>query len=60
MENIFTILQQIFLGKEDKSVRVGISEFKKNTIPTIQKKRTFKKTSPQQLKISELMRKTSC
>jgi len=60
MENIFTILQQIFLGKEDKSVKVGISEFRKNTIPSIKKKHSFKKTPPQQLKISELMRKSSC
>jgi len=60
MGNILSILVQIFTGKEDESFRVGISEFKQ--APEIVEKRVkiTKKISPQQLRLSELMRKSSC
>ncbi|MBP3821087.1 hypothetical protein J6G99_05530 [bacterium] len=56
MENIITILQQIFMGKEDCNARVGLSEFKKKVQTPVQKlKKSSKK--PQELRLSELMRK---
>lgn len=57
MGNIITILSQIFMGKEDESLRVGISEFRQQVIPVIKKTKSSKKIAPQQLRISELMRK---
>ena len=58
MGNIITILQQIFTGKEDSSVRVGLSEFKKNSAPVKRYRKISEKTPvPQELKLSELMRK---
>lgn len=59
MNDIIRFLQEIFMGKENNSMRVGISEFKK-TKPvkyTSQNKSLFKQTPPQQLRLSELMRK---
>lgn len=62
MGNFISFLQSIFLGKETETVRVGLSEFKKKTqtnIPSIKKKSIFIKKAPQELKLSELMRKGS-
>ena len=58
--NIILILQQIFFGKEDPAQRVGISEFKKKPSQIKYKKIFKKKVEPQELKLSELMRKGSC
>ena len=58
MENIISVLQQIFMGKEDSNARVGLSEFKqvKETI----KATPAKKHAPKELRLSELMRRESC
>ena len=58
MENIISVLQQIFMGKEDLHARVGLSEFKALQEP-VQKKQV-KKHAPKELRLSELMRKESC
>ena len=61
MGNILTILQQIFTGKDDMNARVGISEFKKVSSPVKRfRKVSGKSPAPQQLRLSELMRKSSC
>ena len=60
MGNIISILEQIFMGKEDLSLRVGISEFKKVPSKIQYRKKFARKNAPQQLKLSELMRKGSC
>ncbi len=58
MENIISVLQQIFMGKEDTSIKIGLSEYKKEDKP-LAGKYTMKKNPPKELKISELMRKES-
>ena len=58
METIITVLQQIFLGKEDTNSRVGLSEFKQVKEPV--KNITLPKHTPKELRISELMRRESC
>ncbi len=59
MGNIITFLQEIFLGKENTSVHIGISEFKKTAAIkySAKKKSLFKQNRPQELRLSELMRK---
>ena len=58
MGNIITILQQIFMGKEDTDARVGISEFKTVSEPVKRYRKVSAKTpSAQKLRLSELMRK---
>lgn len=59
MGNILSFLQEIFFGKENNSMRVGISEFKKTSASKYKAKKTsiFKTTRPQELRLSELMRK---
>lgn len=59
MESIITVLQQIFMGKEDSGIKIGLSEYKKVAKPQV-KRFTMKKNSPKELRISELMRKGSC
>ena len=57
MGNILTILKQIFTGKEDSCMRVGISEFKIKSEPVKRfKKVTIKRSAPQELRLSEIMR----
>ncbi len=59
MENIISVLQQIFMGKEDTSIKIGLSEYKREVKP-LAKNYTMKKNPPKELRISELMRKESC
>lgn len=59
MENIISVLQQIFMGKEDTHAIVGLSEFKTVKEPVV-KKMTIKKHAPKELRLSELMRRESC
>ena len=57
MGNILSVLKQIFTGKEDCSMRVGISEFKIKTEPVKRiKKAIIKRNAPQELRLSEIMR----
>jgi hypothetical protein len=56
MFNILTLLQEIFMLKEDTHTKVGLSSFKDNTTPVEKpQKRTYH--APKELKISELIRK---
>jgi hypothetical protein len=56
MGNILTLLQEIFMLKEDNHSKVGISCFRESATPVEKpQRRTYK--APKELKISELMRK---
>ena len=58
MEHIISTLQQIFMGKEDNSIKVGLSSFKtefKSKTP-----KTSPKKAPKEIRLSELMRRESC
>ena len=59
MEHIISFIQEIFMGKEDESMRVGLSEFKKSAPVSYKSNRKplFKMNRPQELRLSELMRK---
>ena len=59
MGNIISFLQAIFMGKENDSLRVGLSEFKKSAPVKYKAKRKplFTVNRPQELRLSELMRK---
>lgn len=63
MGNFIEFLQSIFLGKENDSTRIGLSEFKKKqsstTIPVIKRRSIFTKQPAKELRLSELMRKGS-
>ena len=59
MGNIISFLQSIFTGKENDNLHVGLSEFKKSA-PVRYKakhKSLFNSNPPQELRLSELMRK---
>ena len=57
MGNIFSLLQEIFMGKENSTTKVGLSGFKETITPI---ERPAKKVSaPKELKLSDLMRKGS-
>ena len=58
MEHIISVLQQIFMGKEDTSVKVGLSGFKTEFEPVTRK--SSPKKAPKEIRLSELMRKESC
>jgi hypothetical protein len=58
MGNILSILQEIFMLKEDNSAKVGLSCYRNNS--TLQERPRRKVQAPKELKISELMRKGSC
>ena len=54
MGNIISLLQEIFMLKEDRASKVGMSGFRDVQTPVEAPKR--KAREPQALKISELMR----
>ncbi len=57
MGNIISILQEIFMGKEDNCTQVGLSSLRGATNPV---KEAVKKThTPKELKLSDLMRKST-
>lgn len=58
MGNIISLLQEIFMLKENTSVRVGLSEFKGETVTPVEKPKK-KIPAPKELKLSDLMRKGS-
>lgn len=59
MGNIISILQEIFMLKEDSGTKVGLSGFKGSN-PYREPKRTSKKEHvAKELKISDLMRRSS-
>ncbi len=57
MGNIISLLQEIFMLKEDTVSKVGLSGFKDVSTPVERPER--KPKEPQALKISELIRKNS-
>ncbi len=57
MGNIISLLQEIFMGKENSLARVGLSEFKQKTTPIEKPKKSA--PAPKELKLSDLMRKGS-
>ncbi len=58
MENIISVIKQIFTCSENSNTIIGLSEFKTQTEPVKRfKKVSNKKYAPQELKLSELMRK---
>ncbi|MBR1424770.1 hypothetical protein IJ579_04325 [bacterium] len=57
MGNIISILQEIFMGKEDNVTQVGLSSLRCTTNPV--KQPVKKSHTPQELKLSDLMRKGS-
>ncbi len=58
MGNILSILQEIFMLKENNSVKVGLSEFKETETP-VEKRSKQTNHAPKELKLSDLMRKGS-
>lgn len=58
MGNIISLLQEIFMLKENNSTRVGLSDFRDIATPVekVSKKST---KAPKELRLSELMRKGS-
>lgn len=58
MGNIISILQEIFMLKENNSAKVGLSDFRESNTPV---ERVSKKSTkaPKELRLSELMRKGS-
>ena len=59
MGNIISLLQEIFMLKEDTSVKIGLSEFKQSKTP-VERKPKIKAPAPKELKLSDLMRRESC
>lgn len=60
MGDIISILQEIFMGKENESFKVGLTEYKqRDTELRHANKRRTKKQKPQELRLSELMRRPS-
>jgi hypothetical protein len=57
MGNIISVLQEIFMLKEDNSTRVGLSAFKEVAAPAERPK--TQAPEPKELRISDLMRKGS-
>ncbi len=57
MGDIISILKGIFMGQDDNCTQVGLSSFKNASVPI---KQVSKKThTPKELKLSDLMRKSS-
>lgn len=57
MGNIISLLQEIFMLKENNTAKVGLSGFKETESPV--EKPKSKPSEPQALRLSELMRKGS-
>lgn len=58
MGNIISLLQEIFMLKEDNSTKVGLSEFREVETP-VEKPAKKNYRTPKELRLSELMRKGS-
>ena len=57
MGNIISVLQEIFLFRENDTSKVGLSAFKESVTPTERPK--AQAPEPKELRISDLMRKGS-
>ena len=58
MGNIISLLQEIFMLKENTSAKVGLSEFKEEAVSPVERPKK-KIPAPKELKLSDLMRKGS-
>ena len=58
MGNIISLLQEIFMLKENNSVKVGLSCYREDSTPVERPQR--KANPPKELKLSDLMIKGSC
>ena len=56
MGNIISVLQEIFMLKEDNSTKVGLSYFKESSSSPVERPKQ-KTPAPKELKLSDLMRK---
>lgn len=62
MGNFVLWLEELFLGKETDTTKIGLSEFKKkqtSVINAAKRKSIFVKRKSQELRLSELMRNGS-
>ena len=62
MGNFVLWLEELFLGKETDTTKIGLSEFKKKQTSVnnaAKRKSIFVKRKPQELRLSELMRNGS-
>lgn len=59
MENIISFFQEIFMLKENNSVKVGLADFRAEKTP-VERKVSRVNHTPKELKLSDLMRKGSC
>ncbi len=60
MGDIISILQEIFMGKENETFKVGLTEYKqRDTELRHSNTGRTKKHKPQELRLSELMRRPS-
>lgn len=58
MGNIISLLQEIFMLKENNSAKVGLSCYRQDSTPV--ERPQHKSHQPKELKLSDLMRKGSC
>lgn len=59
MGNIISLLQEIFMLKENDTAKIGLSCYKQNESP-VERKPRAKAPMPKELKLSDLMRRESC
>ena len=59
MENIISFFQEIFMLKESNSTKIGLADFRAEKTP-VEKKVSKVNHTPKELKLSDLMRKSSC
>ena len=55
MNNLITLLQELFMGKDNNTAKIGLTYFRNSNQKNIKKKK-----APQELKLSELMKKGGC
>ena len=58
MGNIIELLQEIFMMKENKNAKVGLSYLKESKTPVEQHTKNTRQ-EPKELRLSELMRRSS-
>lgn len=59
MGNIISFFQEIFMMKEDNSTKIGLANYREEKTPA-EKRTSVKNHTPKELKLSDLMRKSSC
>ncbi len=59
MENIISFFQEIFMLKENNSTKIGLADFRAEKTP-VERKVSKVNHTPKELRLSDLMRKSSC